>query len=322
MKIAKLLLIIVLFSGCHQMVGISNLDQATCAKNFQDRLKRVLVRFGEKPEVAERLARSEYNWLLSSNLQARPFLVQSPSGNDYTFFISKEKNYCKMHLVEKSRGFTSLSSNIPPYLASRKLVDCSCEEKLEEEDELLEYNQNLESLKNQKNLQASTSNELLGVATYKNIYDSGMALYNAGNYESAISIFNEAIKVNNERTEGYLWRGNSYFMLEKYDMAILDFDIVLQRDADNVTAINNRGSSYYSIGWDMKDDIKARPYYEKALIDFNKTLLLNPGMIDTIYNRAACIRRLGNTEEACREWQRAIQMGQKDSKSAYYDFCK
>jgi tetratricopeptide (TPR) repeat protein len=165
---------------------------------------------------------------------------------------------------------------------------------------------------------------------YMNKINSGLELYNARSFESAINIFNEAIKVNSDRIEAYLRRGNSYFMLKKYDEAILDYEIVLQRDPENVTAMSNRGSSYYfigcSIGCDMNDDLKARPYYEKALIDFDKALSLKPNedklMVDTIFIRGACIRKLGNTEEACKEWERAIKAGYQGSISAYSEFCK
>jgi tetratricopeptide (TPR) repeat protein len=335
------LIIVLTLNGCHKMASISNLDEPACAENFQSRLKGILVRYGEEPDVAERLARSQISWLSLTSLGSRPFFVRSPSGADYTFFISRAKDFCKLHLVEKQHGFRSFSSNMPPYLASRKLKECFCSNTNQPQDEQGILKEVQELMNQKEDLKSNTKNEevvdktpqsFLVFKKYSSesqwgVYmNTGDTLYNQGNAEAAINMFNEAIKIDNEKLEAYYWRGNSYAVLNMFDMAILDYERILSRDGKNVLAINNRGYTYYMKGVNMEEDmhdfIQANEYFQKALADFNKAISLNhPNSMEVVHNRAATLRRLGKIEEACKEWHRPVQAGVREAKALHADFC-
>ena len=122
-----LLNLLLLSSGCATMAAISTLDNQVCAVSFQEAMISILTSWEEEPEVAESLARSEYAYLSSVNLGARPFVVSSPS-SDYAFFFAMDGDHCELNLMEKQSGFRSLSTNTWPWLASREPKECSCRE--------------------------------------------------------------------------------------------------------------------------------------------------------------------------------------------------
>ncbi len=57
----------------------------------------------------------------------RPFLVASPSGTDYTFFVQEKKPICLLRLYGRQKGFWSYTNNLT-YIATRPLPNCACSE--------------------------------------------------------------------------------------------------------------------------------------------------------------------------------------------------
>ncbi|WP_081413857.1 tetratricopeptide repeat protein [Eisenibacter elegans] len=143
------------------------------------------------------------------------------------------------------------------------------------------------------------------------LYVKGRILLDQGNAEAAIEMFKDAIKIDGEYRDAYFWRGYAYVSLQKYEMAILDYDRVVRLDPNHSMTYNNRGYCY----------MEGPQNYDRAMSDFNKALELDPDNHQAVNNRAFILHEQGKKEEACKEWQRAIKMGNKNAQNLYNDYC-
>ncbi len=69
-----------------------------------------------------------------------------------------------------------------------------------------------------------------------------------GDYDSAVSDFNEAIKLNPSDTSVYMNRGRVYSNKKNYDLAIEDYNKVIELNPKEAMAYFNRGESYEKKG--------------------------------------------------------------------------
>jgi hypothetical protein len=118
---------ILLVGGCTTVAQVTTLSDQNCRHTFVDRMSSILVEEGEKQEIAERLAESTMNVLSTGSLGPRPFVVASPSGADYGFFVEQKSSDCLLRLFSRQKGFTRYRNNLT-YIATRQLDGCMCAE--------------------------------------------------------------------------------------------------------------------------------------------------------------------------------------------------
>jgi hypothetical protein len=118
---------ILLVGGCTTVAQVTTLSDQNCRHTFVDRMSSILVEQGEKQEVAEKLAESTTAVLSTGSLGPRPFLVASPSGTDYGFFVEQKSSDCLLRLFSRQKGFTRYRNNLT-YLETRQLDGCMCAE--------------------------------------------------------------------------------------------------------------------------------------------------------------------------------------------------
>jgi hypothetical protein len=114
-------------SGCTSVAQITTLSEPACRETLTGALGKVLRSEGETPDVAERLAESTAEALATRGLGPRPFLVESPSGVDYSFFVEKKNASCLLRLYGRQKGFVSYTNNLT-YIATEQLGSCQCAE--------------------------------------------------------------------------------------------------------------------------------------------------------------------------------------------------
>jgi hypothetical protein len=120
--------VVILFvSGCTTVAQVTSLSDQNCRHTFVDRMRSILVEQGENQEMADKLAESTTAVLLTGSLGPRPFLVASPSGADYGFFVEQKSSDCLLRLFSRQKGFTRYSNNLT-YIATRSLTGCMCAE--------------------------------------------------------------------------------------------------------------------------------------------------------------------------------------------------
>ncbi|MEO7860002.1 MAG: hypothetical protein ABIU05_06080 [Nitrospirales bacterium] len=119
--------VILVVGGCATVAQVTTLSDQNCRHMFVDRMSSILVEQGEKEEVAEKLAESTTTVLSTGSLGPRPFLVASPSGADYGFFVDQKSSDCLLRLFSRQKGFTRYRNNLT-YIATASLDGCMCAE--------------------------------------------------------------------------------------------------------------------------------------------------------------------------------------------------
>jgi hypothetical protein len=115
------------FPGCTSVARITTLSDPACGRTLTGALTKILQTEGETPAVAERLADSTAAALRTVDLGPRPFLVESPSGVDYSFFVERKSASCVLRLYARQKGFVSYTNNLT-YIATEPLAPCDCAE--------------------------------------------------------------------------------------------------------------------------------------------------------------------------------------------------
>ena len=163
----------------------------------------------------------------------------------------------------------------------------------------------------------------------------GDKLLNAGNYEEAIKLFDEAIKLNsnlalayNDRGEAYRYLGKFYEAVEnynkaieinpnfdwpysnrgvvnmddygRYELAIQDFNKALKLNPNYAIAYGNRGWAYYNL-----------KKYDLAIKDCDKAIKLNPKLSFTYNNRGVIYKTLEQYDKAIADYGKAIENNPK-----------
>ena len=118
---------LLVIGGCATVAQVTSLADQNCRQTFEDRMSSILVEEGEKQDVAEKLAESTTNVLSTGSLGSRPFVVASPSGADYGFFVERKPSDCLLRLFSRQKGFTRYRNNLT-YIATRQLDGCMCAE--------------------------------------------------------------------------------------------------------------------------------------------------------------------------------------------------
>ena len=124
---AVVAVVILFIGGCATVAQVTTLSDQNCRHTFVDRMSSILVEQGEKQEVAEKLAESTTAVLSTGSLGPRPFVVASPSGTDYGFFVEQKSSECLLRLFSRQKGFTRYRNNLT-YIATRSLTGCMCAE--------------------------------------------------------------------------------------------------------------------------------------------------------------------------------------------------
>src|SRR5579872_2080332 len=105
-------LVFLALTGCVTVAQVSNLNEDRCAAEFEHSLSSILIGQHETPQSAGELAHRTWVILTRADLGPRPFLVASPSGTDYTFFVQQKGDRCLLRLYGRQKGFVSYTNNL------------------------------------------------------------------------------------------------------------------------------------------------------------------------------------------------------------------
>jgi tetratricopeptide (TPR) repeat protein len=135
-------------------------------------------------------------------------------------------------------------------------------------------------------------------------YQRGVAYYEKGNPDEAISNFNKAIEIDPNTTDAYGFRGVIFREKGNFDQAILDISKAIENNSNPAPQLYyNRGIAYREKG-----------NFEQAILDFNRTIEKDPGFSDAYVSRGFVHYKKGNLEQAISDLDKAIEINPKDAK--------
>ena len=121
-----------------------------------------------------------------------------------------------------------------------------------------------------------------------NYFQQGLALLDEGDYLNAIDLFSKALRLSlGNIGQIYLYRGEAFAHLERWDDALADFNAALREDVYMAEAYNERGNL-----WRFQKE------YESALTDYGTTLRIDPNYFEAYYNRALAYEEMGELDLA------------------------
>lgn len=121
------------------------------------------------------------------------------------------------------------------------------------------------------------------------------------NFDKALEIYNQAIKIDPSYEPAYYGRGGVYLERKQLDYALADFDKVISLNANYARAYVGRGDVY----WQRRDLSGALDAYDHAI-------RLNPDLSDAHVNRGKVLAEQGNRDKALAEYDRAIELSQNN----------
>jgi len=114
-------------TGCTTVAQVTTLSDSACRETVAAGFRKILEAQDERAAVAAQLAEAATRGLQSYEPGPRPFLVASPSGADYAFFVQKDGEACLLRLYGRQKGFVSYTNNLT-YIATEPLATCNCTE--------------------------------------------------------------------------------------------------------------------------------------------------------------------------------------------------
>jgi tetratricopeptide (TPR) repeat protein len=126
----------------------------------------------------------------------------------------------------------------------------------------------------------------------------GVGFLNVHQYQNACTSFKKAISIEPNYIEAYFNLAKGLKSLEKYEEAISNYSKCISLNPNYADAYNNRGSVYLE---NLQEP-------EKALIDFQNFLKIQPNVWNGFYNIANCYSELKEYEEAIKHYDRALEL--------------
>jgi tetratricopeptide (TPR) repeat protein len=128
---------------------------------------------------------------------------------------------------------------------------------------------------------------------------------------AAMNDYNKAIEINPEFVTAYNDRGSLKYRLGDYKGALEDYNTAIDMRPEYYLAIKNCGLAKYQ----LKD-------YHGALENFERVIELKPDYAEVYYFMGYANFDSGNKEEACIDWQKALEMGYNQAGQKIQENCK
>ena len=118
----------------------------------------------------------------------------------------------------------------------------------------------------------------------------GLNFTQKGQLKKRLSLFTAAIELDPCRWEAYRYRGQTYAKLGKYNLALKNYDIIIQHAPPSADFLFERGLIKLLSGQS-----------ESALKDFSNCILINPNYASAYSSRAEIFTRNGLYTKALEE---------------------
>ena len=146
--------------------------------------------------------------------------------------------------------------------------------------------------------------------TADDFVSSGNAYFAAGDYERALTDYDQALVVRPDHPEAIMNRGSALYRLGRPDRALEAFDKALTLRPDHPAMLMNRGSALTGLG-----------RHEEALQAYDQALAVRADHPETIMGRGNVLGRLGRREEALQAYDQALALRANHPSTLYNRAC-
>ena len=129
------------------------------------------------------------------------------------------------------------------------------------------------------------------------LHGLGEIHYRRGRFDTALVLFQEALKADLGRAEGFASLGLVFYSLRQFERALTSFDEGLRLSPDDAVLRNSRGVVLLELG-------RTR----QALDDFESALAADPNYLDALGNRANTLFKLNRPVEALEIYDRVLKL--------------
>jgi len=141
--------------------------------------------------------------------------------------------------------------------------------------------------------------------------DQGLQLFNQGEYEQALTVFNTALELDDQQPALWANVGNAYSKLNQHEQAVEAYQKALDLAPEDPTLYQNLGGLYASMG----DSEKARELYQKAV---SLSAYGDPrDAAVNYYNMGVTFINSGKTEEAIEALTKALEADPEYAEAHY-----
>lgn len=121
--------------------------------------------------------------------------------------------------------------------------------------------------------------------------------FNKKDYQTSLSLYDQAVKADKKNTEAIFWRGLAKVYTKDLEGAIQDFTKVIKQNPDHANSYLNRANAYAAI-----------KNYDKAIADYAKCEELEPGKVKVFENRGRMYAEMKKFELSIESFSKAIQL--------------
>ena len=188
-------------------------------------------------------------------------------------------------------------------------------------------------------------NKRIDASSARMAYNKGIDLYKQAKYEDALAQFKTALENSPDNSMVLHYIGRTYYDMGQKTLALSYYEDAARNNIDDSVSVLGIGQIYFEMGnkdkameyYNMSIEIGPnfglayynrgtllgmQKQYEKALDDLNKSIQLDSTNSNAYLNRGLAHYYLKNLDLACRDWQKAADMGLKQAKDAVDMYCK
>jgi len=174
----------------------------------------------------------------------------------------------------------------------------------------------------------------------ESFFEQGINEFEIGNYQAALSNFNQVITLEPNNAKAYCCRGNAYYRLADYQSSIIDCNQAISLKPDYAEAYCCRGNAYSDLdNWqsaisDLGQTIKLRPDnpyaycwradayyfmgdYQSCIIDCSQAINLKPDYAEAYRCRGGAYSDLEDWQSAISDFNQVVSL-EPDYAAAYY----
>ncbi len=95
----------------------------------------------------------------------------------------------------------------------------------------------------------------------------------------------------------YQNRANAHFVKGEFDLAVINYNKVIELNPKETSTYMSRGLAYYN-----------KEYYDKAIADYGKVIELNPEEASAYFKRADIFEKTGEMTKAVADYQKVVEL--------------